>query len=141
MTFNFIRIAGYTGTKNGMNKRQKRLFVEYISEYNPTEFHHGDCIGGDLEAHDLVRQHIPDCRIIIHPPIYDSLRAFCEGATFIHPPKDYLARNKDIVIAATRMYATPFQNEEQLRSGTWSTWRFACKRLSPDNVQLILPFK
>lgn len=141
MVFNFIRVAGYTGTQNGMNKRQQRLFVNAILEYNPTEFHHGDCIGGDAEAHTLVREYLPDCRIIIHPPLNESKRAFCKGAAQILPAKDYLDRNKDIVIASSRMFVTPFQNEEQLRSGTWSTWRFAKKRLSSDNIKLILPYK
>lgn len=137
--FDFFRIAGVTATQRGLNKRQKRIFVEKILLMNPTEFHHGDCIGGDEETHYLVQEHLPKCLIFIHPPIYESKRAFCKGAHLIHEPKDYLSRNKDIVKASMKMFVLPGEMEEQLRSGTWSTWRYA-KKLSKE-IQLILPRK
>lgn len=135
--FNFLNIAGYTGTQQGMNKRQKRIFAEKIVQMAPTEFHHGDCIGGDEEAHYIVQEALPKCRIIIHPPIYESKRAFCKGAHQILPAKDYLDRNHDIVNASTKMFVTPYEDEEQLRSGTWATYRFARKTSKP--FELILP--
>lgn len=134
--FAFINVAGYTGTQRGMNKRQKRIFVKSIVELNPTEFHHGDCTGGDEQAHALVREHLPDCKIVIHPPINEFKRAFCEGDVIL-PAKEYLDRNHDIVNASSKMYATPGENEEQLRSGTWATYRYAKK--AGKEVKLILP--
>lgn len=134
--FNFTCIAGYTGTQRGMNKRQSRRFIDGIVAMKPTEFHHGDCIGGDEEAHFLVREFLPDCRIIIHPPDIDVKRAFCP-ADIVLPPKPYLDRNHDIVIAVDKMFVTPFEMDEQLRSGTWATFRFTKKIGKP--YKLILP--
>lgn len=138
-SFDFFRIAGMTGTQRGINTRQKKKFVIDIVEFNPTEFHHGDCIGADEECHYLVQEHLPLCQIYIHPPIYESKRAFCKGAYFIHEAKDYLVRNKDIVKVSQKMFVLPGEMEEQIRSGTWSTWRYA-KKLSKE-IDLILPRK
>lgn len=137
--FEFVRIAGFTGTQKGMSARQKMRFVQHIVAMNPTEFHHGDCIGADEDAHYLVQEHLPDCRIIIHPPIYESKRAFCKGAAVILPARDYLDRNKDIVNACTRLFVTPGEMTEQQRSGTWSTYRYG-KKLHK-TIKLILPRK
>jgi hypothetical protein len=53
------------------------------------------------------------------------------------PEEDYLPRNKNIVRATASLIATPFEFVEILRSGTWSTVRFARKLGKP--VFLILP--
>lgn len=135
---NLLNIAGFTGTQQGMNKRQRRKFREIIVALNPTEFHHGDCIGADADAHSLVRKYLPQCKIIIHPPRDSRKRAFCEG-DIVLPTKEYLDRNKDIVIASTTMLATPYECEEQLRSGTWSTVRYA--RKLQRKLELILPLE
>lgn len=137
--FDFVRIAGFTGTQRGMNARQKRRFVKHITAMNPTEFHHGDCIGADEDAHYLVQAHLPNCRIILHPPIHESKRAFCTGAAITLSAKDYLDRNKDIVHACTVIFVTPGEMVEELRSGTWSTYRYA-KKLHK-SIKLILPRK
>jgi hypothetical protein len=54
-----------------------------------------------------------------------------------HELKPYLARNKDIVRATEMLVAAPAQDIEQLRSGTWSTVRFA--RKMERAVWVILP--
>lgn len=129
-------VLGFTGTQAGMTKKQSKAFAAFVIELDPTHFHHGDCIGADAESHYLVREHAPKCKITIHPPIYDSKRAFCDG-DFILQPKDYLPRNRDIVKAADRMVATPQTEQEILRSGTWSTIRASHK--AGIDIILILP--
>lgn len=119
--------VGFTGTQLGMTMEQKREFRHLIVSLNPSEFHHGDCVGADADAHRIVKRYLPDCRIIIHPPVIESKRAFCEGAFRILPAKEYLARNRDIVDATSRLIATPKELDEQMRSGTWSTIRYARK--------------
>jgi hypothetical protein len=99
-------IIGFSGTRNGMTDRQKLKFVGKLNLLCPTEFRHGDCVGADAEAHDLVREHFPKCKIIIHPPYLERLRAFKEG-DFILNAKDYLVRNRDIVYASECLVATP----------------------------------
>jgi hypothetical protein len=54
-----------------------------------------------------------------------------------HEPKPYLARNRDILRATEMLVAAPAQDIEQLRSGTWSTVRFA--RKTGRVVWVILP--
>jgi hypothetical protein len=64
--------------------------------------------------------------IVIHPPLYDNKRAFCIGDE-ICSKKDYLDRNRDIVDNCDLLIATPKETTEVLRSGTWSTVRYAKK--------------
>jgi hypothetical protein len=117
--------VGFTGTQGGMSPMQYHSVRKLLSVLRLTikEVHHGDCIGSDAHFHDLCTAY----PIIIHPPINESKRAFCKGATRILPAKDYLSRNKDIVRETEVLIATPSGLTEELRSGTWSTIRFAVK--------------
>jgi hypothetical protein len=83
--------------------------------------------GVDEHAHKIVRS-VSKCRVIIHPPTISTKRAFCKGDILL-AEKPYLDRNKDIVLASNLLIATPLEFEEQIRSGTWSTVRFARKRM------------
>ena len=42
-----IRAAGFTGTQVGLTPEQETALVSLISQLNPQEAHHGDCIGAD----------------------------------------------------------------------------------------------
>jgi hypothetical protein len=118
---------GFTGTQRGMTEEQVNSVAFFIAELNPTEVHHGDCIGADADFHKLVRATCPQAKIVIHPPLNESKRAFCEGDEIL-PAKDYLVRNHDIVEASEVMIATPEQVTEQKRgSGTWATIRYSRK--------------
>jgi len=120
-------------------KQQEALFdlVRYGSTIKGTfeEFHHGDCIGADEQSHELMQEYVS--QIIIHPPINGSKRAFCKKSDWGDPkildPKEYIARNHDIVNAVDLMIATPAEFDEQLRSGTWATIRYA-KKIKRDLV-------
>ncbi len=72
----------------------------------------------------------------IHPPSNDRVRAW-KGSPDIRAPKRYLTRNKDIVRETDILIAAPAEIEEQIRSGTWSTVRYARKLGKP--VFVILP--
>jgi hypothetical protein len=93
------------------------------------EFHHGDCVGADAEADDLIAQ-IGGCKIVIHPPDNPRKRAFKTRypGRIVLPAKPYLMRNHDIVDATDILIAAPKTNEEELRSGTWATIRYAMKQ-------------
>jgi len=119
---------GFTGTQQGMTPWQK-LHVEMIlkkakEDFQEIEFHHGDCVGADSDAHDEARKVGAD--IVIHPPENDSKRAF-RGSKNIRQPKPYLSRNHDIVDETEFLIATPKEKKEVLRSGTWATVRYAKK--------------
>jgi len=123
----FGKIVGFTGTQQGMSDVQKAKFRKTIALIEPVEFHHGDCVGADADAHAIVREVLPHCVIIVHPPIIKLKRANCVGHAF-RTPKEYIDRNHDIVDECDTLVATPFETTEQLRSGTWATVRYARKQ-------------
>lgn len=115
---------GFTGTQRGMTYEQGDAVRIILKLNNCAAFHHGDCVGADAQAHDIARRF--GCRVILHPPVNDAKRAFRHGDE-ARPQKDYLDRNKDIVNETELLIATPGEDDEQLRSGTWSTVRYARK--------------
>jgi hypothetical protein len=129
--------VGFTGTQSGMTSAQKLAFdaIMFIAnEYSAIEFHHGDCIGSDKEAHEavLILSKYLKCtvRTVIHPPTISSKRAFC-SADENREPLPYLDRNQKIVDATDVLIATPGERKEKLRSGTWSTVRRARAQNKP----------
>lgn len=127
-------IIGFTGTQGWMTVEQFDTLRKQIEKLAPTEAHHGDCIGADSVFHQICLElNIP---IVIHPPIANGKRANCKGGTVL-PAKEYLVRNHDIVDASDELIAVPGEKTEQLRSGTWATYRYAKKRGKP--ITLILP--
>jgi hypothetical protein len=118
---------GFTGTSHcPLTIRQRILFRNLICRLRPTEFHHGDCIHADAEAHEIVRVELPDCAIHIHPPINPGKRAFLIGDK-VYPKKEYRIRNIDIIQQSDELAATPKAMLEERRSGTWMTIRLARK--------------
>ena len=123
--------VGFTGTQHGMSPRQHRKLAAIRRGLDVSEFHHGDCIGSDAEAH-VIAQSL-GIRVVVHPPEIDAKRAFVvlsrgtaqRHADDIRVPRPYLKRNHDIVSACKLLIAAPKQHREQRRSGTWATIRFA----------------
>ncbi len=118
---------GFTGTRIGMTAAQKSTFQSLMRHFTPTEFHHGDCVGADADAHEMAEKY---CHIVVHPPIDSTHRARKLGRVMCQP-KTYFARNRDIVNDTDRMIATPMQAEHQDRGGTWYTIDFARKKGKP----------
>lgn len=126
---------GFTGTQHGLTTRQiamlsmnlLRVRRENMSE--PLEFHHGDCVGGDAQFHEVVAALFPrhlevdSFKIIIHPPKNPSKRAWCQSK-YILPEEEYLVRNRHIADDSFRLMAAPATPHEVLRSGTWATVRY-----------------
>jgi len=128
--------VGFTGTQYGMTDHQKRAVRELLGRLKPSEFHHGDCVGADEEAHEIVRSLPFEVKIVSHPPSNPKKRAFCK-ADEEREPKPYLERNRDIVDDTSVLVACPSSVKEVLRSGTWTTWRYA--RKSSREIYLIVP--
>lgn len=128
-------VVGFTGTRRGMTAAQLTAVAGLLDTLKPVAAHHGDCLGADADFHRLcVSRQIP---VVIHPPANAGWRAFCHGHLVkVLPAKDYLERNRDIVAAGDVLIATP-AGPEMLRSGTWSTVRYAKKNGRP--VFLVLP--
>lgn len=92
---------------------------------NQNIFHHGSCINGDDQAgwaaHTLGSH---SYYIEVHPPTNDKKRAYSYYDR-LHPVRDYLLRNVDIVTVADLMITLPGTMSEVIRSGTWATTRYA----------------
>jgi len=126
-----MKKIGFTGTRKGMTIPQESSFTDYLLKYPISEFHHGDCIGSDLEAHNLVKKSF-GCDIIIHPPENKKFRAFCYDKKSFRQKelevKNYIKRNHNIVDNCDILIATPDTKYQELRSGTWSTIRYGIKK-------------
>jgi hypothetical protein len=125
---------GFTGNRNGFtfaqNKAMTKIFSS-LSGHKIKEVHHGDCFGADTDFHFFVRNNLKDdIVIVVHPPTNSTLRAFCPGDKILDK-KEYLVRNKDIVVESDLMIAAPAESKEKLRSGTWSTIRATRKCRKP----------
>jgi hypothetical protein len=122
-------ILGFTGTENGMTHVQYHVVKDKVIsiDYLVSEYHHGDCIGSDSNFHDIVCSLGLTLKLHVHPPLNQSLRAFCKCGK-VYPLKEYLERDHDIVNASDILIATPGEYEEITRSGTWTTVRYARKK-------------
>ena len=105
-----------------MTTKQK-LGLSQTLRYLHGMFHHGDCIGADIEANGIARS--LNYGVEIHPPIDSRYRAWCSSMC-VHSRKPYLERNHDIVDVSHLLIACP-AGPEILRSGTWATVRYARK--------------
>jgi hypothetical protein len=118
--------TGFTATREGLTTPQVRGLAGVMAALDCV-WHHGDCIGGDAASHVLaLALRLP---VELHPAaVPPHLRAFCRGATVVHPVKPPLERNTDIVTITSRLVACPSGMVEEERSGTWSTVRKARAR-------------
>lgn len=118
--------VGFTGSQRGTQTGQLHQVRSFLLRHDVAEFHHGCCVGADVNAHyEACDLGIP---IVYHPPTDTSravdLRSF-EGTW--RKPKPYLERNHDIVDETDVLIACPYELEEVLRSGTWATIHYARK--------------
>ncbi len=122
---------GITGTRYGLSGSQRAWVFSYLTALECLdEFHHGDCIGVDVEVAQMVRNMHSEATIISHPPEDNRLRGdFVSDED--RPRRPYLDRNKNIVHAVDQLIACPKEYNEILRSGTWSTVRYARKHGVP----------
>jgi len=123
--------VGFTGTRRGMTTWQMYAFFEELAGLESSisrqiaEFHHGDCVGADADAHYIVRRFFPHIKITIHPPDNPRQRALKVGDEY-RPSFSYLTRNHHIVDETDCLFAAP-NGPEVMRSGTWATVRYAKK--------------
>jgi hypothetical protein len=119
---------GFTGTRQSLTDVQHRELArafKVISHFDI--FHHGDCVGADTEAHYLVENMGKE--IWIHPSTlvkYTANNTTYRGKRFA--ARDPLERNQQIVNWITLLIACPSSKAEAVRSGTWTTVRYARKK-------------
>jgi hypothetical protein len=125
--------VGFTGTRFGMNQYQYNSYCDLVAKLKPKELHHGDCVGADDQSAIGIRSCIErglltDCKIICHPPLDESHRAFNKFHEEMREPKTHFARNRDIVDETEVLIACPKDTERQERGGTWYTYDYALKK-------------
>lgn len=102
-------------------------------------FIHGDCIGADAQAARIAKD-IGYYLICLpgHPKDKTNtmFRAFTDFNDEVREPKPFIARDHDIVNESDLLVATPV-GEEEIRSGTWTTIRYARKKKKP--IEIIMP--
>jgi hypothetical protein len=111
-----------------MTERQTEKLADILWQNRDkvTEFHHGDCMGADSEAHEVAEAAFGAKKIWVHPPDDAKKRAF-RVSSHVARPRPYLERNRAIVDASDMVIAAPKSMTEELRSGTWATVRYARK--------------
>jgi hypothetical protein len=128
---------GVTATQRGLTLNQK--IVGAILLKGATTMHNGLCIGGD---EDFLR--IADSMgimVVGHPPTIKTkmTKYVCQQLAELRPPLPYLVRNHNIVHSSLRLVAGPAEDNEVLRSGTWSTVRYARSPIMQRPTFIILP--
>lgn len=124
--------VGVTGTRQGGTRQQLATLYDLLSDLEADEFHHGDCIGVDAEAHKIALN--LGYYIVIHPPIDKRLRAFCKGADEVNSPFPYLVRNRHIVQDVQHLFVIPKEFHPQRKGGTWFTYRYAREINTPYTI-------
>jgi hypothetical protein len=120
---------GITATRDGLTLLQEKVFLELIVFLGITEFEHGDAIGGDFDCHyAILEEAILDSKNIFKRPCnISNQRAFTKGGIDLEEPIDPIKRNHKIVDDVDILIGCPKGFEEELRSGTWATIRYAKK--------------
>jgi hypothetical protein len=121
-------ILAFTGTRKGMTPRQHSIVKQILEEFEPSEVHHGGCIGADQEFHELcIYMLVPVIHIWLSNLKHSQAAILGSSAvrTIIHAEQPPLDRNWDIVREADLVVACPESAVESLRSGTWATVRYA----------------
>lgn len=131
-------ILAFTGTRQGMTTAQRAALPSVLAAL-PERVLHGGADGADTQFHDWIcKQPIP-CGVVIHVYPAGSFsfhhwNGFIKTSTFftgrdmiVHPYDDPLARNRLMAQRCDALLATPATAEEENRSGTWATIRYARK--------------
>lgn len=116
---------GYSATRHDFTAWQTRMVTHLLAGYRLkgfTDFHHGDCVGGDLFA-ALIAYGL-GYTVHCHPPENPVLRGWAPSH-IVYPSLSYLQRNAVIANSAHEGLGVP--NTEHMiddtRSGTWMTIR------------------
>lgn len=113
---------GVTGSRFTLPYEQLMGLKYVLDQISPEYIRHGDCTGADIMTHTEALARGIKC--IVHPPILERYRAFAQNYYEILPPKDYLARNRDIVNNCDVLVAMPRDASEE-HGGTWYTVKYA----------------
>jgi hypothetical protein len=120
---------GFTGTRKGLTERQVHLLADVLEHIKPARVDHGGCTGGDGQCHLLLKQFpIEEVHIWYSNLPHTWMKEPEKGRITLlikHAPAPPLDRNWKIILDKDLLIACPAESVMQLRSGTWSTIRYA----------------
>jgi len=122
--YNRIKVVAFTGTRQGLTEAQCESLRQLLKEISPRRLIHGDCIGGDAMAHEIAED--LGIKTVTRPCNLRGQRAFT-GAEALAEPEDPLVRNRKMVDESHALIGCPSSKQQELRSGTWATIRYAKK--------------
>lgn len=119
-------ILGITGTRAGPRPAQTAAAVKFIRGIKPYRVVHGGAPGFDMIAHGIAEATRTVREIEVHPATEARGHGIILGAgVIVYPELPALERNKIIVKRIYGLLACPKTDDEDLRSGTWATVRYA----------------
>ena len=134
-------ILGFTGTRRGMTPAQLATFrMEYAKRsIGLSRFLHGGAAGADTEAHGVAVSFTRSSDIHIYPSDEERAARWMTSwpQAIVSPPMPPLQRNRIIAQGCDQLIACPAEADEQLRSGTWATVRYA--RAAGKPITIIIP--
>lgn len=126
-------ILGFTGSREGLTDRQHMAlrYLLFMSKRLSSELHHGMCVGGDWIAACLAIEY--GYVVVAHPCDIRTMQflSTVDDSQQVLPEKPPLERNHDIVDACDLLIAASRSLQEEQRSGTWATVRYARKQGKP----------
>lgn len=132
---------GCTATRHGMSPAQivtaTRLIEDLLTERmilvgERFVAHHGCCVGGDSDFHEILRRSFDAYAHIVGHPGPDwpdgplCARVECDE---VIPPAQYMVRNRAIVASSQVMIAAPLERWPAARGGTRATVSMAIQAL------------
>lgn len=128
-----------------MTEAQLDTFSKFIQENRKQYYlmNNGDCVGADGEAQDLCVVYFCTQHIRMYPAFelghHKRVGVFTglPHVVYMHKVTEPLKRNRLMVDDASLVVATPAENSEVLRSGTWATIRYAVTR--GKKLHIIMP--
>lgn len=138
------RKVGFTGTHKGAHTVQLKIAQAKLTAMKSEgfdEFHHGMCVGADEQVAKIAKG--LGYRVVGHPGLAQDpgnllYRSEWDGNDEVREAKPFIERDHDIVDETEAMLATPLTWEEQTRSGTWTTVRYARKQGRTEGRTLFL---
>ena len=128
-----LKVA-FTGTRQGMTEEQAKTVGVWLMNHETeiSQLHHGACIGADVDFHNICIDMEMIRLVHVHPSDNkntNQLRQLkqIENVAMIWPIETPLARDWTMVQHCDILLATPLQDDEVVRSGTWTTVRYARK--------------
>lgn len=105
---------GFVGTADSLTLAQADTVRRLFAVFKPRQIHHGDCLGSDVDVHNLARQ--TTARIVAHPPLGHARRAHL-AAHLVLRPAGYVSRLRTIVACCEVLLVAMPSHGSQLRKG------------------------